>query len=68
MPYFDRADIEDGALDGQHLEICWVKDQTELLFMQIQGSARIRLEDDLVVRINYDSHNGFPYTPIPAAS
>jgi len=64
VPYYDRAQIEDGALDGQHLEICWIKDQTDLLFIQIQGSARIRLEDGLVVRINYDSHNGFPYTPI----
>ena len=64
VPYYDRANIEDGALDGQHLEICWIKDPTDALFIQIQGSARIRLEDGLVVRINYDSHNGFPYTPV----
>ena len=64
VPYYDRADIEDGALDGKHLEICWIKDPTDALFIQIQGSARIRLEDGLVVRINYDSHNGFPYTPV----
>jgi membrane-bound lytic murein transglycosylase A len=24
VPYYDRAQIEDGALDGQHLEICWI--------------------------------------------
>ncbi|HUI98376.1 MAG TPA: MltA domain-containing protein, partial [Xanthobacteraceae bacterium] len=64
VPYYDRGEIEDGALDGQHLEICWIKEQTDALFIQIQGSARIRLEDGTVVRINYDSHNGFPYTPI----
>jgi membrane-bound lytic murein transglycosylase A len=64
VPYYDRAQIEDGALDGQHLELCWIKDETDALFIQIQGSARIRLEDGLVVRINYDSHNGYPYTPI----
>ena len=64
VPYYDRGAIEDGALDGQHLEICWIKDPTDALFIQIQGSARIRLEDGVVVRINYDSHNGFPYTPI----
>jgi membrane-bound lytic murein transglycosylase A len=34
------------------------------LFTQIQGSARVRLEDGSVLRINYDAHNGFPYTPI----
>jgi membrane-bound lytic murein transglycosylase A len=64
VPYYDRAAIEDGALDGQHLEICWIRDPTEALFIQIQGSARIRLEDGLVVRINYDSHNGHPYTAV----
>jgi membrane-bound lytic murein transglycosylase A len=64
VPYYDRAEIEDGALDGQHLEICWIRDPTEALFIQIQGSARIRLEDGLEVRINYDSHNGWPYTAI----
>jgi len=64
VPYYDRAEIEDGALDGKHLEICWIRDPTEALFIQIQGSARIRLEDGLVVRINYDSHNGYPYTSI----
>src|SRR6516162_4779431 len=26
MPYYDRAAIEAGALDGQKLEICWLKD------------------------------------------
>jgi membrane-bound lytic murein transglycosylase A len=64
VPYYDRAEIEDGALDGQHLEICWIRDPTEALFIQIQGSARIRLEDGLIVRINYDSHNGHPYTAV----
>jgi peptidoglycan lytic transglycosylase A len=64
VPYYDRGDIEDGALDGKHLEICWIRDPTDAVFIQIQGSARIRLEDGLVVRINYDSHNGYPYTPI----
>src|SRR5262245_1664441 len=62
VPYYNRADMEDGVLDGKRLEICWIRDPTEALFIQIQGSARIRLEDGLEVRINYDSHNGWPYT------
>src|SRR4029453_4842066 len=28
-----------------------------------QGSARIELPDGPMVRINYDAHNGYPYTP-----
>jgi len=64
VPYYDRGEIEDGALDGWHLEICWLRSQIDVLFAQIQGSARIRLEDGSVLRLNYDSHNGWPYTPI----
>ena len=64
VPYYDRAEIEDGAIAGRGLEICWLKDQTDLLFPQIQGSARIRLEDGSTMRINYDAHNGYPYTPV----
>src|SRR3954452_20891865 len=63
-PYYDRAAIEDGALDGKHLEICYLKDFNDLLFMQIQGSARVRLEDGVILRVNYDAHNGHPYTPV----
>jgi membrane-bound lytic murein transglycosylase A len=64
VPYYDRAEIEDGAIAGRGLEICWLKGQTDLLFAQIQGSARIRLPDGSTVRINYDAHNGYPYTAV----
>jgi len=64
VPYYDRGEIEDGALDGWHVEICWLHDPVDVLFAQIQGSARVRLEDGTILRVNYDSHNGWPYTPI----
>jgi membrane-bound lytic murein transglycosylase A len=64
VPYYDRAAIEDGAIAGRGLEICWLKSQTDLLFAQIQGSARIKLTDGTTLRINYDAHNGYPYTPV----
>jgi membrane-bound lytic murein transglycosylase A len=64
VPYYDRGEIEDGAIAGRGLEICWLKSQTDLLFAQIQGSARIRLEDGSTVRLNYDSYNGYPYTSV----
>jgi membrane-bound lytic murein transglycosylase A len=62
--YYDRTAIEEGALSGRNLEICYLKDPTDLFFAQIQGSARIKLADGSVMRLNYDSHNGWPYTPI----
>lgn len=64
VPYYDRGEIEDGIIAGRGLEIAYLKDSTDLLFAQIQGSARIRLEDGSTVRINYDAHNGYPYTAV----
>jgi membrane-bound lytic murein transglycosylase A len=63
-PYFDRGAIENGALDGQRLEIAWLKDHWEAMTIQIQGSARVRLEDGTMLRINYDAHNGHSYTAV----
>jgi membrane-bound lytic murein transglycosylase A len=64
VPYHDRGAIESGALDGQKLEICWLRDPFEALAIQIQGSARVILEDGTPLRINYDAHNGYPYTAV----
>ncbi len=64
VPYYERGDIENGVFDGQRLEICWLRDPIDLFFIQIQGSGRVRLEDGTMLRINYDSHNGHPYTAI----
>ena len=36
VPYHDRGAIEAGALDGQKLEICWLKDPFDLLAIQIE--------------------------------
>jgi len=64
VPYYDRAEIENGALDGQKLEICWLRDPFDALSIQIQGSARVRLEDGTILRVNYDSHNGHRYAAV----
>jgi membrane-bound lytic murein transglycosylase A len=67
IPYFDRGEIEDGALDGQHLEICWLRSAADALAIQIEGSARVRLEDGTLLRISYDAHNGYPFVPVGRA-
>jgi membrane-bound lytic murein transglycosylase A len=64
VPYYNRGEILDGALDGQHLEICWIKDPMDAVLIQIQGSARVRLEDGTMLRITYDAHNGYPFVPV----
>ncbi|WP_371348299.1 murein transglycosylase A [Ancylobacter sp. IITR112] len=64
VPYFDRAAIEDGALGDRAEVVAWVRDPADAFFAHIQGSVRVRLPDGEVLRLNYDGHNGQPYTPI----
>jgi membrane-bound lytic murein transglycosylase A len=63
-PYHDRLAIEEGALDGKKLEICYIADPFEAMSIQIQGSARVRLEDGTILRLNYNGHNGHNYTAV----
>ena len=62
--YHDRAAIENGALDGLGLELFWCRNRIELFFVQIQGSARLRLLDGSTQRISYDGKTGHPFTAI----
>ena len=64
VPYHDRGAIEAGALDGQRLEICWLRDVFDLLAIQLEGSGRVILEDGTPLRVSFDSHNGYPYSSI----
>lgn len=64
LPYWTRAEIEDGALAGRGDELVWLADPVDAFFIQIQGSARIALPDGTVMRINYDGHNGHRYYPV----
>ena len=66
VPYYDRGQIEDGALAGQGLEIGWAADPAELFFLQVQGSGRLIGPDGTVIRIGFAGQNGHPYTGIGA--
>lgn len=63
-PYATRAQIEQGALKGRHLELLYLADPVEAFFMQIQGSGRVKLTDGSTVRVHYDGKNGHPYSSI----
>lgn len=62
--YFDRAQIDAGALAGRGLEIAWAADPVEVFFLQVQGSGRLVAPDGTVTRIGYAGQNGLPYTGI----
>ncbi len=64
VPYYARADIENGALANRGLEIAWAVDPLELFFAEIQGSARVVFPDGTSIQIAYADQNGLPYTAI----
>jgi len=64
VPYYERAEIEDGALAGKGLEIAWAQDPIEMFFLQIQGSGRLRAPDGTVMRIGYAGQNGREYVGV----
>ncbi len=64
VPYYTRAEIETGALQGRGLELLYLDDAVELFYMQVQGSGLVRLDDGTTVRLTYAGKNGHPYTSI----
>lgn len=64
VPYYERSEIEDGALAGRGLEIAWAADPIEFFFLQIQGSGRLQQPDGSVIRIGYAGQNGREYVGI----
>lgn len=64
VPFEERAQIDDGALQGKGLEIAWASDYIEFFFLQIQGSGRVAMPDGSIMRIGYAGQNGRGYTGI----
>lgn len=64
VPYYSRAEIENGPVSLRGRELLWVSDQVELFFLQIQGSGRIALENGEILRVGYADQNGHPYQSI----
>ncbi len=61
-----RREIDEGALEGQGLELFWLDDPIAKFFLQIQGSGRLDLGETNLVRIGYAGSNGRPYHSIGA--
>ena len=67
VPYATRAEIDEGALAEQGLELAWVEDPIDAFFLHIQGSGRIAFEDGTRRRVSYAAANGHDYFAIGRA-
>jgi membrane-bound lytic murein transglycosylase A len=62
-PYPARAEIESsGMLAGQ--ELVWLEDSLSAYVIQVNGSAKIELEDGSVLYVGYHGKNGCTYTSL----
>lgn len=64
VPYYTRAEIEDGVLAGRQLETVWVDNPIDAFILHVQGSGRVILPDGSHVRVGYEAKNGQRYTSI----
>ncbi|MBI3897527.1 MAG: murein transglycosylase A [Gammaproteobacteria bacterium] len=64
VPYFSRAEIDNGSAPLAGNELLWVDDPVALFFLQIQGSGRVLLPTGETLHVGYADQNGHPYKAI----
>ncbi|WP_411710774.1 murein transglycosylase A [Neisseria animaloris] len=64
VPYYTRAQINGGALDGKAPILGYADDPVELFFLHIQGSGRLRTPDGRYIRLGFADKNEYPYVSI----
>ena len=65
--YFTRKEIEQGALNGQELEICYLQNWEEAYFIHVQGNGRVLLPEGRALRLAFAAKNGHDYRSIGKA-
>jgi membrane-bound lytic murein transglycosylase A len=61
VPFATRAEIRGGALAGRGLELLWLDDPIDALFLEIQGSGKATLDDGTTAWVQFAGKNGRPY-------
>ena len=64
VPYWPRADIDDGKADVAGKALVYVSDPVDAFFLQIQGSGRVQLAEGGVMRVGYADQNGQPFRSV----
>jgi membrane-bound lytic murein transglycosylase A len=67
VEYFDRGEIERGALAGKGVagkgrEIAWLADKVDAFFIHVQGAARLIMTDGRLCRVTYAAKSGQRFT------
>jgi len=62
---FTRKEIDElGVLNGLGLEILWLKDPYERFDLHIQGSGKVLVENDTIMRLNFACSNDYQFKSV----
>lgn len=64
IPYYSRADINAGALNGKAPILGYANNAVELFFLHIQGSGLLQLPNGQLISLNFANKNDLPYISI----
>ena len=64
LHYYDRAEIQAGALNGKGAELLWVDSEVDAFFLEVQGSGRVIMDDGRVQGLGFAGKNGRGYYAI----
>lgn len=64
VPYYDRAEIQAGALQGKGAELLWVDSEVDAFFLEVQGSGRVIMDDGRIQGVGFAGKNGRGYYAI----
>ncbi len=62
VPYYTREEIDFGkALEGKAKPLAWFTDPIEVMNLHIQGSGRLKLENNKEMRVKFAATNSLPF-------
>ena len=62
VEYFDRREIEGGALGKSAIALAWLADPVDAFFIHVQGAARLVMPGGEVRRVTYAAKSGHRFT------
>ncbi len=62
IPYYTRKEIE--SRDINATAICYVDSKIDKFFLEVQGSGRVKLDNNTTIFVGYDNQNGHRYRSI----
>ncbi len=64
VPFYNREEINKGAIDKTASVLLWIDSPMDRVFLEIEGSGVVELENGKQVYIGYAGENGATYTSI----